>query len=453
MPKASSTIFVCTHCDSQFSKWSGRCSECGQWGTLVEQARGVTAPKKGPGPKGRASIALHEIAAKGLDRIMTGMDELDRVLGGGLVPGTLWLLGGDPGIGKSTLVLQAANALVNRQLKVLYVSGEESAAQIALRARRIAPKGLAIDFLSETNVETIIATLQTDQPTVAIIDSIQTMSSADAPSEAGSIQQVRAVTAKLMAAAKERNTVILLIGHVTKEGAMAGPKALEHLVDVVMYLEGDQLSAHRLLRTVKNRFGSTNEVAIFDMRDDGLHQVPDPSKLFLAERQVAAGAAVSVVMEGSRPFVIEIQALTSPTVFGMPRRTTSGIDLNRLHVLLAVLSRRGGLKLGAQDVFVNVVGGLKIQERSIDLAVCLAVASSLRDIPMPTDMAAVGEIGLGGEVRSVPQLERRLQELQHTGFKRVIVPTSAKVRPVAGVTLVPVSKLTDALNMLGRAKA
>ncbi len=445
-----SAIFRCSNCDSQYPKWSGRCSECGQWGTLVAE---VAVGKKSTSLPPAATVALHDVSqSSAIIRRETGWTELNRVLGGGLVPGSLILLGGDPGIGKSTLVLQTAERLAAKHAKVLYVSGEESTDQIASRLRRLTEKPAPLEFLPSTGLETILATVKKSKPDLLIIDSIQTMSSMDAVGEAGSVQQVRAVTARLMELAKHDGPAVILVGHVTKEGAMAGPKALEHLVDVVLYLEGDPLTPFRLLRSVKNRFGSTNDVGVFDMQDKGFVEITNPSEVFLAERQTAPGAIATVILEGSRPLAIEVQALVNPTVFGMPRRTASGIDLNRLNVLTAVLSRRCGLKLASDDIFVNVVGGLRIQERAADLAVCCAIASAAKDKPIPPSVIAVGEVGLGGEIRQVPQLARRLQELKKLGFSTALIPASGTVKPVPGLTLKRCATVNDALQALVAAK-
>lgn len=449
MTKATS-IFRCSNCDSQFPKWSGRCSECGQWGTLLAEA---SVTKKTTALPAGATVALHDVSPSAVvQRRDTGWSELNRVLGGGLVPGSLILLGGDPGIGKSTLVLQTAERLAAKKTKVLYVSGEESTDQIAGRLHRLTSKPAPIEFLPSTILETILATVKKTKPDLLIVDSIQTMSSTDAMGEAGSVQQVRAVTARLMDIAKHDGPAVILVGHVTKEGAMAGPKALEHLVDVVLYLEGDPLSPFRLLRSVKNRFGSTNDVGVFDMQDQGFVEITNPSQVFLAERQTAPGAVATVVLEGSRALAVEVQALVNPTVFGMPRRTASGIDLNRLNVLTAVLSRRSGLKLASDDIFVNVVGGLKIQERAADLAVCCAIASAAKDKPIPPTVIAVGEVGLGGEIRQVPQLARRLQELKKLGFTTALIPASGTVKPIPGLTLKRCATVNEALQALVSSK-
>jgi DNA repair protein RadA/Sms len=356
--------------------------------------------------------------------LSVGIDEIDRVLGGGLVPGSLILLGGDPGIGKSTLILQLALAL-SKNGEVLYVSGEESGEQVKMRLQRLDGQSGDLKFLGETNVETVVATVDHDKPVLAIVDSVQTMYWTHIPGEAGSVNQVRATTVKLLEASKRNRTAIVIIGHVTKEGFVAGPKTLEHLVDTVLYLEGDQYHAFRVLRCVKNRFGPTNEVGVFEMQDRGLVEVKNPSAVFLAERHEGPGSCVTVIMEGSRPFVVEVQALVNQTVFGVPRRTASGVDFNRLQLLLAVLGKRVGLRLATQDVFVNIVGGLKSSEPGADLAVCLAIASAALGKPVPKDLVAIGEVGLGGEVRTVSLIEQRLKEAGKLGFKNAVVAKSA----------------------------
>ncbi|MBI4093048.1 MAG: DNA repair protein RadA [Candidatus Kerfeldbacteria bacterium] len=440
-------VFICSNCDSQFAKWQGRCQECGQWGTLSEGRPPTEDRRKVTGRPGKA-VAFADVTVERAERVTTGLNELDRVLGGGIVPGSLILLGGDPGIGKSTLVLQLAVALA-AQGEVLYVSGEESAEQVKMRLQRLTPHGGKIRFLGETNVETIVATIDRDRPQLVVVDSIQTMYWPNIPSEAGSINQVRASTVKFLEAAKRGQSAIILIGHVTKEGLVAGPKTLEHLVDTVLYLEGDQYHAFRILRSVKNRFGSTNEVGVFDMRDSGLVEVKNPSQVFLAERQAGPGSCVTAVMEGTRPFLVEIQALVNPTVFGMPRRTGSGIEFNRLQLLLAVLSKRVGLKLAAQDVFVNVVGGFRVSEPAVDLAVCLAVASAALNKAVPKDLVAIGEVGLAGEVRSVSQLEQRLKEAEKLGFQHAVVATAKPIK--AKIDLLQVRTMAEAVKeVLGR---
>ena len=378
------------------------------------------------------------------------IEEFARVLGGGVVPGSLVLVGGDPGIGKSTLLLQMALGMANAG-PVLYVSGEESIRQIQARARRL-PGGAApsaeLYLLAETDLGAILAQIEALQPRLVVVDSIQTVQVPELETGAGSISQVREAASRLQAVAKGSEAAIFLVGHVTKEGAIAGPKVLEHIVDTVLYLEGDPLHAFRLLRAVKNRFGATTEVGVFEMLEGGLVEVPNPSEAFLAERVLQApGSAVAVTLEGTRPLLVEVQGLTSPTAFGNPRRTANGVDFNRLLLTLAVLTRRVGLPLGDQDVFVNVVGGLRIDEPAADLAVAVAVASSLRDRPVPADLALVGEVGLSGELRSVPQLGLRLREAAKLGFRRVIVPMSVRgdvAQP--GIELLAVRSVREALN-------
>ncbi len=370
---------------------------------------------------------LTEISTDGLDRLPLPMNEFSRVLGGGVVPGSLILVGGEPGIGKSTLLLQTAALLSGLNGPVLYVSGEESARQIKMRAGRLKIETEDVFVVTETNLETIFAHVEGVQPRVLIIDSVQTTYSEGLSSASGSVGQVRETAARLQALAKQSGVAIFLVGHVTKEGAIAGPKVLEHIVDTVLYLEGDLFHTYRLLRSVKNRFGATSEVGVFEMREHGLEEVSNPSEAFLAERMVnAAGSAIAVTMEGTRPLLVEVQALTSTTSFGHPRRTANGIDFNRLLLIVAVLSKRVGLRLGDQDVFANVIGGLRIDEPASDLAVAAAIASSVRDTPVAADLAFVGEIGLSGELRAVGQLPARLREAAKLGFRRCIVPKAIR---------------------------
>lgn len=445
---SATTVFTCSNCDSQFPKWSGKCPECGQWGTLKEQVAPRSKTTAAKVPAGDI-VALHDLADRPPARIPSGSTELDRVLGGGFVPGSMILLGGDPGIGKSTLALQTAHAVAAVQESVLYVSGEESAAQVAMRLKRIAPAGSQIDFLGETSLDTILATIQRAKPAVVVIDSVQTVTVADVPSEPGSVQQIRAAASLLLQAAKKQQFVCVLVGHVTKDGVMAGPRALEHLVDVVLYLEGDSLSSYRLLRAVKNRFGATNDTGVFMMNEQGLRDVAEPSRIFLADRHDGPGTVASIMLEGSRPFAVDVQALTSPTVFGNPRRTASGIDQTRLQLLLAVLTRRADLKkLGGQDVFVNLAGGLSVHERAIDAAVCLAIASSLGDQPVPPTTAAVGEVGLGGELRRVSDIDRRIKEIARLGFTDLFLPTQTVTKKPASLRLHPVKTIRELLAAL-----
>lgn len=447
MTAKPTATFVCGNCDAQFPKWQGRCPECGAWGSVTEGSP-ARAKEKARGSPG-AAVAFSEVSEGLTTRIPTGIGEIDRVLGGGIVPGSLVLIGGDPGIGKSTLVLQLAVAVADKG-SVLYVSGEESASQVKMRLSRLTPHGGSIRFLGETNIETIVATVEHEAPRLVIIDSIQTMYWPGIPGESGSIAQVRASTVKLLETAKRSLVAIVIIGHVTKEGMVAGPKTLEHLVDTVVYLEGDQYHAFRILRSTKNRFGSTNEVGVFDMQDKGLVEVKNPSAVFLSERQGGAGSCVAAVMEGSRPFLVEVQALVNPTVFGMPRRTGTGVEFNRLQLLLAVLSKRVGLKLATQDVFVNVVGGIRVSEPAIDLAVCLAVASAVLNKPVDPLTVAVGEVGLGGEIRSVSELERRLKEAAHLGFTHAVIGGRPPKGRIAPIDVFTVKTLAEAVREIVR---
>ncbi|MFH1838172.1 MAG: DNA repair protein RadA [Candidatus Kuenenbacteria bacterium] len=438
--KKNETIYVCSKCEAQFFKWVGRCNECGAWGTIEAQ----NAKCKIQNNKSQAEIGnvmdFSKIEGKEIIRIKTGIEEFDRVLGGGIVPGSLILLGGEPGIGKSTLVLQIIEkcqvssvncqmsnvrqmSIVKGQMLIFYVSGEESAEQIKLRMDRLEIKSNSLQFLGETDIEIICATLEKHKPQIAIIDSIQTMHFSELPSEAGSINQVRVCTVKLLETAKKNNISIFIVGHVTKEGVVAGPKTLEHLVDTVLYLEGDQFHYFRLLRTVKNRFGSTNEVGVFEMKEKGLIEVKNPSKEFLSQRtKEEAGSIVTATMEGSRVFLIEVQALVSKTIFGYPQRRTSGFDINRLQLLATVLTRRCKLGLGNQDIYLNIAGGIKVEEPAIDLAVCLAIISAFKNKPVDSNLVAFGEVGLGGEIRNVGQIDKRIMEAKKLGFKKIIIP-------------------------------
>ncbi|EKD49462.1 MAG: hypothetical protein ACD_63C00137G0003 [uncultured bacterium] len=423
------TIYECTNCQAQFPAWMGKCTECGAWNTVEKASFGKAADSSAKDRAfGEKPLKMKEIVDE-VKLFRTGINEFDRVVGGGIVPGSLLLIGGDPGIGKSTLVMQLCAGFLNcnRGKYVLYVSGEESLGQIKMRADRIGIKDDSMEFLTETNVEYVISILNKKKPAFAIIDSIQTMVTEDALGSAGSVSQVRATAAKLMGTAKRANVALLLIGHVTKEGAVAGPRTLEHLVDTVLYLEGDRYQTYRILRGVKNRFGSTNETGVFEMKEEGLVEVKDPSGIFLEERtEGITGSSVAVTIEGTRPLLVEVQALTSPTSFGYPKRTASGIDFNRLSLLIAVLTKRAHLNLSSQDVFVNVVGGFKVKEPAVDLAVCLAIASAFLDKSVGNQLAAIGEVGLSGEIRQVSFMDRRLQEASKLGFKKIAVPKITK---------------------------
>jgi DNA repair protein RadA/Sms len=432
----------------------GRCPDCGEWNTLVEtivERKSAHSRKRTLTPAHQSQPQLlRDVVADGFKRVSLTMGELDRVLGGGLVPGSLVLIGGDPGIGKSTLLLQASGAVAAADKPVLYVSGEESAQQIKLPAERLGLAGDGLYLLTETNVEAIINHLEQLQPRLVVIDSVQTVYLDELDSAAGSVSQVRESAARLMQVAKGHGIPVFLIGHVTKAGAIAGPRVLEHIVDTVLYLEGDRFHAYRLLRCVKNRFGASSEVGVFEMRDIGMAEVTNPSEAFLAERLLnAAGSAIAVTLEGTRPLLVEIQALSSTTSFGNPRRTANGIDFNRLLLLVAVLSKRVGVRLSDQDVFVNVIGGLRVGEPAVDLAVACSIASSFRDVPVAADLALVGEVGLSGELRAVSQLEARLKEAAKLGFKRCLVPRSRHLDQLKppGLEVVSARSLTETLEI------
>lgn len=420
------THYVCQQCGATSPAYLGRCPGCGSWQTMVETRESRDAPTGRVARRSTtAPVPLSDVGASDADRVPVAIGELDRVLGGGIVPGSLVLIGGDPGIGKSTLVLQAAAALGGAGRRVLYTSGEESAQQLKLRANRLNATGDHIFVLPENNLGEILAAAEQIEPGLLIVDSIQTVSVDELESAAGSVSQVRECTARLMEWAKPRNVPVFIIGHVTKEGALAGPRVLEHMVDAVLYLEGERFQQFRILRAVKNRFGSTDEVGVFEMAESGLREVRNPSEAFLEERsRNAAGSTVAVTVEGQRPILVEIQALTSPSVYGLPKRSANGLDAGRLQLLVAVLQKRAGLELGSHDIYANVVGGLRIVEPAADLALALAVASSFRDVRIHEKTVAIGEIGLSGELRSVGQLERRLSEAQRLGFTKAIVPAA-----------------------------
>ncbi|MCR5826507.1 MAG: DNA repair protein RadA [Oscillospiraceae bacterium] len=451
--RAKTSVFFCTECGNETSKWAGRCPACGAWNTIVEQA----APKTTAAQKGRGGMALRakahpidDLSVEEDPRFPTGMGELDRVLGGGAVRGSLVLVGGAPGIGKSTLMLQICGKLCE-QSKVLYVSGEESPHQLKMRAKRLAVASERLYVLSETSLGDVLASVDEEKPDVLIIDSIQTMCNEALDSPAGSVAQVKDCTMSLMQLAKGQGVTVFVIGHVNKEGSIAGPKVLEHMVDCVLYFEGDQHMTYRILRAAKNRFGATNEIGVFEMRNEGLAEVPNPSEMLLSGRPAdAPGTCVTCVMEGARPVLAEIQALIAPAAQNVPRRTSNGFDYNRAAMLLAVLEKRGALKVSGCDAFLNVIGGLTLDEPAADLAAILALASSYLDKPIGNRVAAVGEVGLTGEVRSVSHLSQRLSEVQRLGFERCIVPKhhAERLDQIKGLQLVPVSNLGDALRQV-----
>jgi len=417
-------IFVCSNCDAQFPKWSGRCSECGSWGTLKEQISDSQTEKKNISKKigGAEIIDLSEIKTNSLSRLKTGIGEIDRVLGGGLVPGSLVLLSGEPGIGKSTLVAQITGAL-GKERATIYVSGEESAAQVKARLDRLDCRPESLKFISETNAEKIVSAAANIKPAILIVDSIQTVYSSLVPAEAGSISQIRAATVRFLELAKENDIAVFLIGHITKDGMIAGPKSLEHIVDTVLYLENEAGNNYCLLRATKNRFGSVNELGVLEMTGAGFREVKNPSLVFVGEEhENVSGSAIGCVIEGTRPFLADLQALVTKTVFGYPQRKASGFDLNRLQVLSAVITKRTKINLTSQDIILNVVGGLKISDPALDLAVCAAIISSHLNKKFDRQTIVLGEVGLGAEVRNVFKLEQRLQEAERLGFKKAIVP-------------------------------
>jgi DNA repair protein RadA/Sms len=420
------TQYVCQTCGATQGKWSGRCLNCQAWESLVEAPVLTSASTRRGGTVGVAARPekISEVASHKLPRINTGIDEVNQVLGGGIVPGSVILLSGDPGIGKSTLVLQLASEIGNNK-NVLYVSGEESASQIKLRADRLKANSANLDLLTETGVETIDATIAQGEYELVIIDSIQTMAVDNLTGAPGTVGQITQSAQMLQRVAKQKHVAMVIIGHVTKEGNIAGPKILEHLVDVVLYLEGDRYGTFKALRGIKNRFGSTSEVGIFEMQESGLQPVPNPSEALLAERQVAPGSVVLATIEGTRPILVEVQALVSKTVFGYPKRTAAGFDLNRLNLLVAVLQKRAGLNLQDQDIYVNIVGGLKIAEPAADLAIILAIASSYKNVPVAHNLIAFGEVGLSGEIRSVSNGSGRLAEAKKLGFRYAIGPCTS----------------------------
>lgn len=453
------TKYVCQGCASEQPRWMGKCPECDAWNSFVEEADAAPTPAKtsfkgasaGVIPSRAASpVRLREVSLQDEERFSTGLEELDRVLGGGVVPGSLVLLGGDPGIGKSTLLLQVAQKLAAEGRRVLYVSGEESARQIRMRAKRLGADNDHLFVLAETDLQVIAATINEAQPEWAVIDSIQAIYDPTLNSAPGSVSQVRGATGALMRLAKDQGISLCIVGHVTKEGTLAGPRVLEHMVDTVLYFEGDRFKSYRLVRAVKNRFGSTNEVGLFEMHEAGLIEVDNPSALFLAERtKETTGSAIVSTMEGTRPLLVEIQALVSPSTLASPRRAANGIEHNRMVQILAVLEKRVGLPLSKFDVYVNVVGGLSIEEPAGDLGVALAVASSMRDVALAPEAIALGEVGLNGEIRGISGLEARLKEAAKLGFTKAIVPAHSlddkTLRLPKGIGVIGVSRLYDAI--------
>ncbi|MFC2004332.1 DNA repair protein RadA [Chloroflexota bacterium] len=443
-------IFVCQQCGKESLKWLGHCPSCQQWNTFVEKPVATSASFFKAAAPVNPVQELSQVVIETGERISLSMTEFNRVLGGGVVCGSLLLISGDPGIGKSTLLLQVSALVAQSHSKVVYVSGEETAHQIKLRAERLGIKGEKLYLLAETDLEVILNQVEELAPDLVVIDSIQAVSLPELDAAPGSVTQVRECTMRLMHWAKLSGVPTFIVGHVTKDGAIAGPRVLEHIVDAVLYFEGEPFSAHRLLRCVKNRFGSTNEIGVFEMKGQGLVEVENPSQAFLSQRWgEAIGSTVVPVLEGSRPLLVEIQALTNPTSFGLPRRTANGIDFNRLLLITAVLTKRTGLKLGNQDIMVNVTGGLKIGEPAADLGIALAITSSFRDVGVDPELVAVGEVGLSGELRAVSQLDRRVDEAARLGFKRCLVPkVGAGVSPPPkNIELIPVSTLREAIKV------
>ena len=447
------TLYSCSDCGGTSAKWLGKCPHCGAWNSLVETVAESGGKNRFAGRAGLAPASpvmpLARIEASDFERTPTGLDELDRVLGGGMVEGAVVLIGGDPGIGKSTLLLQALDALHRRGRKTLYITGEESGAQVALRARRLGLEGSQVQVLAETELERMLATLQTEQPDVAVIDSIQTASSHQLTSAPGSVAQVRECAAHLTRAAKADGVTIVMVGHVTKEGALAGPRVLEHMVDTVLYFEGDTHSSFRLVRAIKNRFGAVNEIGVFAMTDRGLKGVSNPSAIFLSQHEAPVpGSCVMVTLEGTRPLLVEIQALVD-SGGPSPRRLSVGLDRDRLAMLLAVLHRHAGVACMDQDVFVNAVGGVRIGEPAADLAVLLAISSSLRGRPLPKGFLAFGEVGLAGEVRPAPRGQERLKEAAKLGFSVAVVPkANAPKKPIEGLTLHAVERIEQVIEVV-----
>ena len=452
--KPSKTIFSCQSCGYQTPKWMGKCPDCGQWQSFVEEkitVKSTQSPRRMLASSQTKPVPINAIALDPEERLFTGIREFDRVLGGGLVPGTLVLIGGDPGIGKSTLMLQALHGIAEKGLKVLYVSGEESERQMRIRSQRLSAVSPDLMVVSENDMESILLMAGSLQPQVMVIDSIQTMFCSDLTSAPGSVTQVRESTMQLMLMAKKTGTPVFLVGHVTKDGAIAGPRLLEHMVDTVLYFEGDRNHVFRILRAVKNRFGSTNEIGVFEMNELGLNEVANPSAVFLSERpENVPGSVVTASMEGTRPILVELQALASSTSFGNPRRTILGIDHKRVALLVAVMEKKLGMHLMGHDIFINVAGWVKLDEPAVDMAIVAAVASSFLDRPIQTGTIILGEIGLTGEVRAIGHVETRVAEAKKMGFNRCLVPQSNLKRTtgIKGIKLIGVKTVSEAMENL-----
>ena len=446
MANKQKTVYICSECGSETPNWAGKCPSCGAWNTLTELRLDKAGSKVRDVSRAAKAKKLEELDSTEEIRFSTGISEFDRVLGGGAVCGSLVLVGGAPGIGKSTLLLQMC-AACGRERRILYVSGEESERQLKLRADRLGVSGGELYVLAETDLDSILSAAESLQPDIVIIDSIQTVSNGDMSSAPGSIAQVRECTMRIMRLCKEKNLTIFVVGHINKEGSIAGPKVLEHMVDCVLYFEGERSTSFRILRAAKNRFGSTNEIGVFEMVDNGLRCVENPSEMLLSGRPVnSPGTCVACVIEGTRPILAEVQALVTPAAYNAARRS-NGVDYNRAAMLLAVLEKRGGLSVAGCDSYINVIGGLTLEEPAADLATSLAIASSFLDRPLGTDLAAIGEIGLSGEIRSVSALNQRLSEISRLGFKRCVIPAHRRdeIRPLAGLQLLPVRNVSEAI--------
>lgn len=448
------TIFLCNNCGYESVKWLGKCPACNEWNSLVEekiQKNNSNIAVNGEEKRNNKPTLLNEVEGKENTRASTGFEELDRVLGGGIVKGSLILVGGEPGIGKSTLILQLCDKLLGEG-KVLYVSGEESAEQIKIRADRLNINNNDILFLGETDIDIIQNNILELNPKLVIIDSIQTMYSDEITSAAGTVSQVREITARIMRLCKHNNITTIIIGHVTKEGSIAGPRVLEHMVDTVLYLEGERYFSYRILRSVKNRFGSTNEIGMFEMKNEGMVEIINPSSVLISERtEHMEGSALVCAMEGTRPLILEFQALTTSTSFGLPRRTANGVDHNKLILLIAVLEKKSGFNMSTQDAYLNVVSGIKIAEPAVDLGIVLAIASSFKNMSIPSETVVIGEVGLTGEVRSVNFMEKRLKEVEKLGFKSCIIPESNKklLKEQYKLDIIGVKNINEALEKLG----
>ncbi len=459
MAKKVATIFVCNECGYESSKWLGKCPSCNEWNSFIEEKQIIGSngktKSKGNGIKDKNTNPSEVVQLKNVERnestrVKTGIGELDRVLGGGFVNGSLTLLGGEPGIGKSTLILQICNN-IKVDGKILYVSGEESAEQIKIRADRLGISNDNILFLAETDIDNIEVALENTGAQFVIIDSVQTMYSDEITSSPGSVSQVREITARIMKMCKQKGVTTIIIGHVTKDGNIAGPRVLEHMVDTVLYIEGERYFSYRILRGVKNRFGSTNEIGMFEMQEKGLIEVDNPSKLLLSDSdENPSGTAIVVSAEGTRALLVEIQALTTLTQFGIPRRNANGIDYNRLTLLVAVLEKRGNLSLGQQDVYINLVGGIKINEPALDLGIVIATASAYKNVSIPKDVAMFGEVGLTGEIRNVNMVEKRLKEVEKLGFKKCIIPESNRklLKEKFKLDIIGVRNINEAMKCL-----